>query len=140
MVKIGTDWFVKVKCPKPNKEANNREEHISICSDCPYVIWEEPEMVASFMSSMCGVRVGSIGMAADLDIMGEKLLSMREFTKTESGPASKLRVLKQIKKHAENDGWKFKHFSKKETLEQLNLLIEFCRRAESKGLDIRVWA
>ena len=53
-MKIGTDWFVKVKCPKPNKSANNHVEHIKTCSGCPYVIWGEPEMVAGFMASKFG--------------------------------------------------------------------------------------
>ena len=81
VVKIGTDWLVKVKCPRPNKKAKNREEHIKACSGCPYVIWEEPETVAGFMASMCGVRVGSIWMAAELDEVGEKLTGVARFTK-----------------------------------------------------------
>ena len=140
MVKIGIDWFVKIKCPKPSMVIKSREGHIKACSDCPYAIWEQPEMVASFMASMCGVRAGSAGMAAELDTIGEKLLGIKEFTQTESGPALKLRVLKQIKKHAERNGWKLRRFTKKETFEQLHLLMEFCKRAEAKGLNIRVWA
>ncbi len=97
-------------------------------------------MVAGFMASMCGVRAGSVGMAADLDIIGEKLTGSERFTKNESDAAIKLGILKQIKIHAEKDGWKLTRFSKRETLEQLNLLIEFCKRANAKGLDIRVWA
>jgi len=68
---MGTDWFVKVKCPRPDKMISNHEEHIKVCSGCPYAIWKEPEPVAGFMSSMCGVRVGSIGMAVDLDTIAE---------------------------------------------------------------------
>jgi len=137
---MGTDWFVKVKCPMTKKDISNREEHIKTCSGCPYVIWERPEMVAGFMASMCGVRAGSVGMAADLDTIGKKLTGIERFTKKESDAAFKLGILKQIKMHAEKDGWKLKRLSKRETLEQLNLLIEFCKRAKAKGLDIRVWA
>ena len=54
------------------------------------------------MSSMCGVRVGSIGMAADFDTIAEKLLGIERFTKIESNASFKLRILKQIKSHAEN--------------------------------------
>ena len=71
---MGTDWFVKVNCPQPNKKAHNRDEHIKVCSSCPYAIWEEPEFVAGFLSSMCVVRVGSMGMAAELDEIAAKLL------------------------------------------------------------------
>jgi len=36
---MGTDWFIKAECPRPNKKAKNKEEHIKACSDCPFVIW-----------------------------------------------------------------------------------------------------
>ena len=131
---------MKVKCPRPKKKANNSEEHINLCSGCPYIIWEKPEPVAGFMASMCGVRVGSIGMAADLDRIGQKLTGVERFTKKDGDPVSKLDILGSIKHHAENNGWRLRSFSKKETLEHLDLLIEFCRRATRKGLGVGVWA
>ena len=82
VIKIGTDWFVKIECPKPIMTAKSREEHIKMCAECPYAMWKTLEPVAGFMSSMCGIRVGSIGMAAALDEIGERLTGMKRFTKT----------------------------------------------------------
>jgi hypothetical protein len=137
---MGTDWFVKVKCPRPHKEAKNLKEHINDCSGCPYVIWEEPESVAGFMNSMCGVRVGSIGIAADLDCIGETITSIERFTKTGGRADDKLSVLDQIKSHIESKLWTITGLTREETLEHLNLLIEFCKRADAKGLEIWAWA
>jgi hypothetical protein len=137
---MGTDWFVKVKCPRPDKMISNHKEHVEVCSGCPYAIWEEPEPVAGFMSSMCGVRVGSIGMASDLDTIAEKLLGIERFTKIESNASFKLRILKQIRSHAENKRWHIESFTREETLKHVDILIEFCKRAEAKGLKIRAWA
>lgn len=97
---------------RPNKRTNNSEEHINSCSGCPYAICEEPEPVAGFMFSMCGVRVGSIGIAAEPDIIGEKLSGVERFTKNDGDPASKLEILNQIKAYTEKDRWKFEGFSK----------------------------
>jgi len=140
VIKIGTDWFVKVKCPRPNKSGYECEEHVSKCSGCPYAIWNEPEPVSGFMASMCGVRVGSIGMAADLDNIGEELSGIENFTEKLSNPALILEILEQIKSRVEKDDWKFERISKTETLNHLNMLIDFCRRTKAKNLDIRVWA
>ena len=137
---MGTDWFVKVKCPRPKTKVKNSEEHKAACSGCPYAIWDEPEYVAGFMSSMCGVRVGSIGMAASLDDIGKKLSGIERFTKSDGELETKLDILKQIKAHTEEDNWKFEGFTKIETLNHLDLLIDFCSIAKKKGLDILVWA
>ena len=99
---MGTDWFVKVKCPRPYNKTKNLKERMDDCSWCPYVIWEEPEFVAGFMNSMCGVRIGSIGIATELDCIGETLTGIELFTKT-AGPAEdKLSVLLRIKSHVES--------------------------------------
>ena len=140
MVKIGTDWFVDVKCPRPNKGVQSEAEHIKACAGCSYAIWEKPEMVAGFMRSMCGVRVGSIGMAASLDFIGERLTGVARFTKSDGQIEQKLAILRFVKSHAENDGWRFEGMTRQETLQQLDLLIEFCERANAKGLNLWVWA
>jgi len=140
VVKIGTDWFVEVKCPRPNKDAENEDEHINACGGCTYAIWKKPQMVAGFMASMCGVRVGSVGMAASLDSMGQKLTGTVGFTKKEGQIEEKMAILKMVKSHAENEGWRFGGMTRMETLQQLDLLIRFCERAKAKGLNIWVWA
>ena len=140
MVKIGTDWFVDVKCPRPNKGVQTEAEHIKACAGCPYAIWERPEMVAGFMRSMCGARVGSIGMAASLDSIGEKLTDTAAFTEKQGQIEQKLAILRLVKSHAENDGWRFESMTRQQTLQQLDLLIEFCERAKAKELNVRAWA
>ena len=140
MVKIGTDWFVKVKCPRPEKGVENEDVHIKACEGCPYAIWEKPEMVAGFMRSMCGVRVGSIGMADSLDLMGERLAGTEGFTKKEGRIDEKVAILKMVKSQAKNDGWRFGGMTRMETFQQIDLLIRFCERAKAKGLNIWVWA
>jgi hypothetical protein len=137
---MGTDWFVKVKCPRPSKNVRTREEHITACGDCPYVIWEKPQSVASFMASMCGVRVGSICMAESLDSVAESLLGIERFTKLENSASAKLAILKQVRLHAQSTGWRIDGLGLKETLEHLDFLIEFCRRAKAKGLWVTAWA
>ena len=101
---MGTDWFIKAECPHPNHEINSREGRIQACLSCPFVIWEKPETVAGFMSSMCGVRVGRIGRAAELDDIGEKLTGITRFTKEEATPAKKLAILEKIKDYTEENG------------------------------------
>jgi hypothetical protein len=138
--KMGTDWFIKVECPHPNREIKSREERVKACLACPFVIWEAPVGVAGFMKSMCGVRVGSICMAAALDDIGERLTGIPRFTKKEARPSEKLAILEKIKSCTKQDGWRLQGFSQEETLERLDKLIEFCRRAEEKDLNIVVWA
>jgi hypothetical protein len=137
---MGTDWFVKVNCPQPDKKANNHDEHIQLCSDCPYAIWEEPESVAGFMSSMCGVRVGSIGIATELDEIVTRLMGVERFSKHESSARIKLGILEQLKSFILNAGWKLAGLTRKETIQHLDRLIEFCKRADAKGLKIWAWA
>ena len=92
------------------------------------------------MASMCGVRVGSIGMAEALDSVAESLLGIERFTKVESSASMKLAILRKIKLHAKSTGWRIDGLGLKETLEHLGLLIEFCRRAKKKGLWVTAWA
>ena len=137
---MGTDWLVKVNCTKAVETAKSQEEHIKDCKNCPYVIWEVPETVAGFCQTMCGVRVGNVYRAAELDGIGKDLTGIEYFTKQE-GPASvKKGILEQVRSHARTTGWSIKGFSTAETVEWLNMLIEFCKRAEEKGLDISAWS
>lgn len=137
---MGTDCFIKLECPYPNKEIWAREERVKACLGCPFVIWEEPVTVAGFMKSMCGVRVGNIGMAAALDYIGERLTGISRFTKQEAGPSEKLAILEKVEVCTKEDGWRLQGFSQEEILERLDRLIKFCKKAEEKGLTITVWA
>lgn len=140
VVRIGTDWFVKVDCPKLDKGARNSEDHMKTCGDCPHVIWNEPQSVAGLMSSMCGVRVGSIWMAEELDDIAENLLGIERFTKLESSAALKIQILEQIRSHAQHTNWHIQGLSQAETIAHIDTLLEFCRRADEKGLKIWAWA
>jgi hypothetical protein len=137
---MGTDWFAKVKCPRPDKKVDTQAEHIRICSGCPYVIWNQPEPVAGFMSSMCAVRVGSIGMAAELDEIAQNLSGIERFTKIDSSAANKLAILQMMKFHILSTGWTVEGLTHEDMLSHIDLLIDFCKRAKDKGLDIRSWA
>jgi hypothetical protein len=137
---MGTDWFIKAECPHPNSEINTREERVKACLRCPFVIWGEPVTVAGFMKSMCGVRVGNIGVAAELDHIGERLTGIPRFTKKEASPSEKLAMLEKIKACTKEGRWKLQGFSQEEILGRLEKLIKFCKRVEEKGLNIVVWA
>ena len=137
---MGTDWLVKVDCTKAGKTGKSREEHIQDCKKCPYVIWEEAKTVAGILQTMCGVRVGNVYRAAALDEIGKELTGIECFTKQEDPPSVKKAVLEQIKEHAIASDWSIKGYTATETIEWIDTLIEFCRRAEEKGLDIRAWA
>ena len=62
------------------------------------------------------------------------------FTKEESKASFKKDILEQVRNHAQKTGWSIKGFSTIETIEWLDTLIKFCKRAEEKGLDIVAWA
>jgi hypothetical protein len=83
---MGTDWLVKVSCSKAGEIGKSREQHINDCMICPYVIWEEPKTVAGTFQTMCGVRVGNVYRAAELDAIGQELTGNPYFTKTEGCP------------------------------------------------------
>ena len=79
-------------------------------------------------------------MAAELDTIGEGISGVPRFTKEESNASRKKEILEQLKTYVNENGWKFGGLSEEETVEHLDTLIDFCKRAESKGLGIRVWA
>lgn len=137
MVKIVTNWFANVRCPKTGNNERISEEDIKACSECPHAIWESPQYGIDFMNSMCGVRVGSIETAAEIDTLAENILDLDRFTKKEGSATFKLGMLMQIKSYAENIGWCIQGVSLEETLRLLDHLMEFCKRAEAKGLGIR---
>ena len=104
------------------------------------MIWEEPESVAGFMSSMCGVRVGSIGIASELDAIGDALTGFDWFTKHKSDASEKLYVLRKIRSYAQNTLWSIEGLAREQTLDHIDMLIEYCERAKAKGLEISPWA
>src|SRR4030042_4855515 len=138
VIRMGTDWLIKVSCSKAGEIGKSREEHIKDCIKCPYVIWGEPKTVAGIFQTMCGIRVGNVYRAAALDAIEEKLSGIERFTKKDGSPTFKRNILGQIKEYTERNGWVLNGLSKVETIGHLDTLIKFCKRAEDKGLDI--WA
>ncbi len=137
---MGTDWLIKIRCWKGMEKGKNEEDHIKECLKCPYVIWETPKGVAGLFRTMCGVRVGNVYRSAELDDIGQKLTGIAQFTKEQSSPSFKKDVLHRIKNYSQMTGWSLEGFSHKETIERLDMLIEFCKRVEQKGLEIHAWA
>ena len=137
---MGTDWLIKVNCSKAEEPEKSKEHHIKDCLECPYVIWDKPTTVAGILRTMCGVRVGNIYRAAALDDIGKYLTGIECFTKLDSPPSAKKDILERIKRHAQKTGWSISGFSKGETIEWLDMLIEFCKRVDEKGLAIVAWA
>ena len=134
---MGTDWLIKAQCPKPGEIVNSEKEHIKLCEDCPYVIWEKPDPIAGFMQSMCGVRVGSISMAAEIDDIGQRLTGIERFRKRESHATTKKDILERIRAYSLCNGWTIDGLLLHETRKHLENLIEFCKRAEAKNLNIK---
>ena len=132
-----TDWFVKVDCPRPRRNISSEEDENERCPNCPYVIWEKPQKVLGFMYSMCGVRVGCI-IDEEIDEIGKKVTGIEKFTKEDSNPALKRNILEKIKAYAKENDWTISCLSQRKTLEHINNLIKFCKRAQAKGLEIWV--
>ena len=136
-MKIVKNWFVNVRCPKTGNKDRISEADIKACSECPNAIWETMQSKEDFMNSMCGVKVGSIRTAAEIDALAENILDLDRFTETEGSATFKLGMLMQIKSYAENIRWCIQGISREETLRHLDHLMEFCKKAEAKGLGIR---
>ena len=68
------------------------------------------------------------------------LSGIERFTKHESTATIKLGILEQVKSYVRKSDWKIEGLTREETLEHLDLLIEFCKNAEAKGLKIWAWA
>ena len=133
-----TEWLIDVNCPRKDNFADRPVEEV--CGKCPYKIWEQPIIAAGLNSSMCGISLGNKDVTDQLDRVAEKLTGIKRFTQQDGDPYSKREVLEKIRDYAKQNEWDISGLSHKQTMTRLDMLIEFCKRAEEKGLDIWAWA
>ena len=128
------EWLIEGKCPQ--KKDSSLDEATRVCTECPYAIWEYPAVAAALNSAMCSVVLGDDHAARELDSLVKRLMSIENFARGECAPSMKRGVLKQIADYARETGWSLEERSSEETMEHLEMLIEFCSRAEEKSLRI----
>jgi len=129
---MGTDWFVKAKCPARDAGI---EEKRRACERCRYRIWplgsEKGMGVLGGLFSYCGVRVGSVGSVAELDEIGERLTGIRRFTRRNGRENATVEQRLEILKRIKESGFEYLG---------LDTLIEFCERCLAKGFEIVSWS
>jgi hypothetical protein len=89
---------------------------------------------------MCGDRVGSVGMALKLDAIDDALTGFDWYTKHKSDASEKFYVLRKIRSYALNTLWSIEGVVREQTLNHIEMLIEYCERANVKGLEICPWS
>ncbi len=122
------DWMSGGKCPQ-------RESRLKVCLRCASAIWGSPVVAAMLNSGMCTISLGE-GVATELNSVARKLTGIESFSTMESSPADKIAVLNRILGYAKETGWSFEDRTQDDTQGLLEMMIEFCKRAEKKGLDI----
>jgi len=131
-----TEWLIDANCPRKDNFADNPVQRV--CGKCPYKIWEHPAIAAGLNSAMCSIILGSKDVTDQLDRVAEKLTGTKRFTKQESSPSLKRDVLEKIRAYAMQNGWNISGLSHRQTITRLDMLIEYCKKAEAKGLNIWV--
>jgi hypothetical protein len=126
------DWMVGLRCPE-RKEGEDRLEQ---CMKCPNAIWDSATVAGLLDSGMCNVFLGKSSVATELNSIARKLTGIESFSTKESSPADKIAALNRILKYAKETGWSLEGRSADDTEGHLEMLIEFCKRAEKKDLDI----
>jgi hypothetical protein len=88
---------------------------------------------------MCSIVVGNKDVTEQLDLIAEKLTGTKRFRKQDGSVSSKREILEQIKAYSKLNGWNISGLSQKQTITRLDMLIEYCKRVEAKGLNIWLW-
>jgi len=88
---------------------------------------------------MCNIVAGNKNITEQLDAIAKKLTGTKRFTKQDGNPPSKKKILEQIRAYTNQNGWNISGQSHQQTITRLNMLIEYCKRVEAKGLNIWVW-
>jgi hypothetical protein len=130
--KRSPDWIIEAKCPQ--KEGMTLQETVRTCTGCPYKILEFPVSDAGVNKAMCSITLGKL--AQDLDSITFKIAGIKEFTEQKLSPVQRIESLKQIKEYAKEKRWSFAGLSLTQTIDKLDMLIDFCKRAEAKRLNI----
>jgi len=134
---MATEWLIDTNCPRKNNFAD--EPATKVCAKCPYKIWEYPAIAAGLNSSMCSIVLGNKEVTEQIDTIAEKLTGTKRFTKQDGNPSSKRKILEQIRAYAKLKKLNISGLSQKQTITRLDMLIEYCKRVEAKGLNIWVW-
>ena len=132
-----TEWLLDVNCPRKDNFADEPAQRV--CAKCPYKIWDYSAVAAGLNSSMCSIVVGNKDVTEQLDLIAEKLTGTKRFTKKDGNPSSKREILEKIRTYAKLNGWNIIGLSQKQTITRLDMLIEYCKRVEAKGLNIWLW-
>lgn len=125
------DWMVSIKC----SGTEEGEDELLKCRS-PNAIWDSPIVAALLNSGICTIFVGQSKVARELNSIAQKLTGIDDFCWKECSPAEKIGVLGEILKHARDTDWGLEDRTQDDTEGHLEMMIEFCKRAEKKGLDI----
>ena len=131
-----TEWLIDVDCPRNDNLADEAVQRV--CDKCPYKIWEQPIIAAGLNSAICSIVVGNKYITEELDTMAEKLAGIKRLTQQDGSPSLKREVLEKIRAYAEQNECDISGLSHKQTMTRLDMLIEYCKKAEAKGLNIWV--
>lgn len=131
-----TEWLIDVDCPRKDNFADEPVEEV--CGKCPHKIWEHQAIAAGLNSSMCSIVVGNKFITEQLDSMAENLTGVKRFTQHNSSPSQKREVLEKIRVFAKENKWGITGLTQRQTISRLDMLIEYCKKAEAKGLDLWV--
>jgi len=134
VLKMEIDWIAEGKCLQ--KKARNSGEGLRICSKCASAIWDSPVVAALLNSGMCTISLGESRVATELNSIAKKLTGIEGFATEEISPSGKIAVLNRILEYAKETGWSLEDRTQGDTEDLLEMLIEFCRRAEKKGLEV----
>ena len=125
-------WVVGLRCPERKED----EDRLEKCMNCPNAIWDSAVVAGLLDSGMCNVFLGKSSVATELNSIARKLTGIESFSTKESTPSDKIAVLNRILKYAKETGWSFDDQSQDDTEGHLEMLIEFCKRADEKGLEV----
>ena len=128
------DWMTERKCLQT--KAGNIARKERICMKCPSAIWGSPVVAGLLNSGLCTISLGESRVATELNSIARKLTGIEGFSTKESRPAGKLAALNRILEYAKETGWSLEGRSPDDTEGHLEMLIEFCKRAEKKGLEV----
>ena len=123
------DWVVGLRCPERKEEGEQ-------CMKCPDAIWDSTAVAGLLNSGMCSIFLGKSSVATELNSLARKITGIESFSTMESSSTDKIAVLSRILEYAKETGWSLDGRTQDDTEGLLEMLIEFCKRAEKKGLEI----
>jgi hypothetical protein len=134
VLSMENEWMAEGKCLQT--KAGNIARGERICMKCPSAIWGSPVVAGLLNSGLCTISLGERKVVKELNSIARKLTGIEIFSSKESSTADRIAVLCQILEYATETGWSLEDRSQDDTQNFLGMLIEFCERAEEKGLEI----